>query len=111
MCPNSRYQKCHISTWFYPFFQKKYKIETEVENWIQKYDQDMGDRQVGCALNWKKIKQKNNILHFDWSSHRVITFISELINSDFQSDNIGLFTKIYFHGQIPGWVLGVGSPA
>ena len=26
--------------------QKKYKFETEVENWIQKYDQDMGERQV-----------------------------------------------------------------
>ncbi|XP_077967615.1 dynein regulatory complex protein 10-like [Styela clava] len=25
--------------------KRKYKIETEVENWIQKYDQDMGDRQ------------------------------------------------------------------
>jgi hypothetical protein len=29
------------------FFQKKYKVETEVENWIQKYDSDMGERQVG----------------------------------------------------------------
>ncbi len=28
------------------YLQKKYKIETEVENWIQKYDQDMGERQV-----------------------------------------------------------------
>ena len=26
--------------------QRKYKIETEVENWIQKYDSDMGERQV-----------------------------------------------------------------
>ena len=26
--------------------QRKYKIETEVENWIQKFDGDMGDRQV-----------------------------------------------------------------
>ncbi|XP_071849105.1 dynein regulatory complex protein 10-like [Apostichopus japonicus] len=25
--------------------KRKYKIETEVENWIQKYDQDMGERQ------------------------------------------------------------------
>lgn len=25
--------------------KRKYKIETEVENWIQKFDQDMGDRQ------------------------------------------------------------------
>ena len=32
------------------FFQKKFKIETEVENWIQKYDQDMGERQV-CKEN------------------------------------------------------------
>ena len=27
-------------------FQKKYKVETEVENWIQKFDIDMGERQV-----------------------------------------------------------------
>ena len=26
--------------------QKKFKVETEVENWIQKYDQEMGERQV-----------------------------------------------------------------
>ena len=26
--------------------KKKYKLETEVENWIQKYDQDMSERQV-----------------------------------------------------------------
>jgi len=26
--------------------KKKYKIETEVDNWIQKYDQDMGERQT-----------------------------------------------------------------
>lgn len=26
--------------------QRKYKIETEVENWIQKFDGDMGERQV-----------------------------------------------------------------
>ena len=25
---------------------RKYKLETEVENWLQKYDSDMGDRQV-----------------------------------------------------------------
>ena len=25
--------------------QKKFKIETEVENWINKYDQDMGEKQ------------------------------------------------------------------
>ena len=28
------------------YVQRKYKIETEVENWIQKYDTDMGERQV-----------------------------------------------------------------
>lgn len=28
------------------YLQRKYKIETEVENWIQKYDTDMGERQV-----------------------------------------------------------------
>ncbi|KAE8634139.1 hypothetical protein XENTR_v10002210 [Xenopus tropicalis] len=26
--------------------KKKYKIETEIENWIQKYDTDMGEKQV-----------------------------------------------------------------
>ena len=31
--------------------QKKFKVETECENWIQKYDNDMGQRQVsGVAL-------------------------------------------------------------
>lgn len=25
--------------------QKKWKIETEVENWIQKFDADMGEKQ------------------------------------------------------------------
>ena len=27
-------------------FQEKFKVETKVETWIQKYDQDMGERQV-----------------------------------------------------------------
>lgn len=27
------------------YFKRKYKIETEVENWISKYDQDMGEKQ------------------------------------------------------------------
>ena len=26
--------------------QKKFQVETEVENWIQKYDEDMGAKQV-----------------------------------------------------------------
>lgn len=30
----------------YFLLQKKYKIETEVENWIQKYDQDMTEKQT-----------------------------------------------------------------
>ena len=31
--------------------QKKFKVETECENWIQKYDNDMGQRQVsGCTI-------------------------------------------------------------
>jgi len=32
------------------FQQRKYKIETEVENWIQKFDSDMGERQVTHSL-------------------------------------------------------------
>ena len=31
---------------FLSFFQKKYKMETEVENWIQKYDSEMSEKQV-----------------------------------------------------------------
>lgn len=27
--------------------QKKYKVETEIENLIQKYDAEMGEKQVG----------------------------------------------------------------
>jgi len=27
--------------------QRKFQVETEVENWIQKFDADMGERQVG----------------------------------------------------------------
>lgn len=29
-----------------PSWQKKYKVETEIENWILKYDADMGEKQV-----------------------------------------------------------------
>ena len=29
----------------YYFLQKKYKIETEVENWIAKYDLEMNEKQ------------------------------------------------------------------
>ena len=30
-------------------FKKKYKVETEIENWIQKYDMEMGEKQVGAG--------------------------------------------------------------
>ncbi|KAK2504527.1 hypothetical protein MC885_007318 [Smutsia gigantea] len=30
--------------------KKKYKVETEVENWIQKYDTEMGEKQLLPAL-------------------------------------------------------------
>ena len=30
--------------------QRKFQVETEVENWIQKFDADMGDRQVRYSL-------------------------------------------------------------
>ena len=35
----------NIITFFSHFKQKKWKIETEVENWIQRYDGDMGEKQ------------------------------------------------------------------
>jgi len=28
------------------WLQRKFQVETEVENWIQKFDADMGERQV-----------------------------------------------------------------
>lgn len=36
-------QKYHLA--FFEIIQRKWKIETEVENWIQKYDADMGEKQ------------------------------------------------------------------
>lgn len=44
---------CPRKFWQYEIsflFQKKFKVETEVENWIQKYDADMGERQVNKTL-------------------------------------------------------------
>ena len=32
-----------------PLMQRAYKRETEVENWIQKYDHDVGGQQVGVV--------------------------------------------------------------
>lgn len=32
--------------------KRKYKVETEIENWIQKYDFDMGEKQVW--VNYQK---------------------------------------------------------
>ena len=37
--------------------QRKYKIETEVENWIQKYDTDMGERQVRLIYFFFSLKR------------------------------------------------------
>ena len=35
----------NIIKFSYSCKQKKWKIETEVENWIQRYDGDMGEKQ------------------------------------------------------------------
>ena len=42
------------------YLQRKYKIETEVENWIQKYDTDMGERQVRLIYIYFFFTQENN---------------------------------------------------
>lgn len=39
------------------YLQRKYKIETEVENWIQKYDTDMGERQVRLIYFFFSLKR------------------------------------------------------
>lgn len=39
------------------YLQRKYKIETEVENWIQKYDTDMGERQVRLIYIFFSLKR------------------------------------------------------
>lgn len=31
-------------------FKKKYKVETEIENWIQKYDMEMNEKQVRAGV-------------------------------------------------------------
>lgn len=51
------------------YLQRKYKIETEVENWIQKYDTDMGERQV--RLIYFFFTQENN----KENSHRLGSFV------------------------------------
>lgn len=38
-----------MTNWIF-FFQKKYKVETEIENWIQKYDSEMSEKQVFVCL-------------------------------------------------------------
>ena len=51
-----------LFSWLYLFvfiIQRNYKAETEVENWIQKYDQDMGQLQVSSA----------NSIHSSFSYH------------------------------------------
>ena len=51
------------------YLQRKYKIETEVENWIQKYDTDMGERQV--RLVYFFFTQENS----KEKSHRLGSFV------------------------------------
>ena len=53
------------------YLQRKYKIETEVENWIQKYDTDMGERQVRLIYIYFFFTQENN----KEKSHRLGSFV------------------------------------
>lgn len=54
------------------YLQRKYKIETEVENWIQKYDTDMGERQVRLIYIYIIFfTQENN----KEKSHRLGSFV------------------------------------
>ena len=34
------------SSRLFSLWQKRFKVETEIENWLQKYDADMGEKQV-----------------------------------------------------------------
>lgn len=64
------------------YLQRKYKIETEVENWIQKYDTDMGERQVRLIyiffFTQEINKEKSHRLgSFVWTFHA--RFLESLI--------------------------------
>lgn len=52
------------------YLQRKYKIETEVENWIQKYDTDMGERQVRLIYIFFFTQENNKE-----NSHRLGSFV------------------------------------
>ena len=41
--------------------QKAFKRETEVDNWIQKYDHDLGEQQVRNINLWSRL---NNVTPF-----------------------------------------------
>uniref|UniRef100_U6CWV4 Dynein regulatory complex protein 10 n=3 Tax=Neovison vison TaxID=452646 RepID=U6CWV4_NEOVI len=60
--------------------KKKYKVETEIENWIQKYDMEMGEKQVEYEeldiihkeekIQLEELKQKHNVLVEEFSQIR-----------------------------------------
>ncbi|XP_059264464.1 dynein regulatory complex protein 10 isoform X2 [Mustela nigripes] len=60
--------------------EKKYKVETEIENWIQKYDMEMGEKQVEYEeldlihkeekIQLEELKQKHNVLVEEFSQIR-----------------------------------------
>ncbi|XP_030878104.1 dynein regulatory complex protein 10 [Leptonychotes weddellii] len=57
--------------------KKKYKVETEIENWIQKYDMEMGEKQEEYEeldiihkeekVQLEELKQKHNVLVEEFS--------------------------------------------
>ncbi|VCW96962.1 unnamed protein product [Gulo gulo] len=60
--------------------EKKYKVETEIENWIQKYDMEMGEKQEEYEeldiihkeekVQLEELKQKHNVLVEEFSQIR-----------------------------------------
>ncbi|KAI5761679.1 IQCD protein [Gulo gulo luscus] len=60
--------------------KKKYKVETEIENWIQKYDMEMGEKQEEYEeldiihkeekVQLEELKQKHNVLVEEFSQIR-----------------------------------------
>ena len=59
---------CSAHVWL----QRKFKVESEVENWIQKFDADMGERQVRNST-------KCVILYFAVSHELSLTGVTALI--------------------------------
>ncbi|XP_037672540.1 dynein regulatory complex protein 10 [Choloepus didactylus] len=70
----------------YALRKKKYKVETEIENWIQKYDTEMGEKQAEYEeleiihneekVQLEELKQRHDVLEEEFSQIRAEREIS-----------------------------------